>query len=846
MKSVPCQAITAKQRKRKMGFYSLSKITLVAFLFFLLGFCLPLAAQQTGPRLFFTDLESGPNTGGEQNLGTFITIYGEGFGSSRGSSIVTIGGREVARYVIWGQDNAPRSLDMIVVQPGPNVVSGNIVVTVNGRASNGMPFTVRPGKIFFAIPGSSSASDANPGTFEQPFKTIYRPRQVMEAGDTVYIKGGAFTAADPAYPSWDAVLLLFPDLNADGTEDNPIAYIGYPGDPPVLGGPRPMRRGIYMEEVNHYLIANLRFTQHSGMLELSGNGHRAIGNYSYDGIYSNSGAIGIAGDSAHLKVYGNRLRNNGEPGNKLNGSAFYIQGFGTNKDIDFGWNQIQDQRGARAIQLFGHRNGDRMDNIRIHDNWISGSELNNIVLGGSDGNTEVLGTIYVYNNIIVGSGDPGLRVNDPQGTVFIQNNVLYNNGSPGFNGEAQIYIQRAGTARITFQNNIVYAGTGQSYFLFEPGADSSSFKAASNNLLYNAGACPSWIVGCINADPQFVAIASDDFRLKAQSPAIDAGIDTGIGQDYMGVLRPQGGGYDIGAHEYTIETVARIPGKATLVSPSATISSATPAYIWNAVPDATWYLLWVNNNDVSPLILTWYTATQAGCPAGTGTCSVTPSTALAAGAGAWWIQTWNPVGYGPWSDALTFSVSSSGLPAAAILVSPSGAIASATPRFIWMAVSNASWYYLWVNDGGSSGAIKQWFTAAQAGCVSGTGSCSVTPAQTLAAGDCVWWIQTWNSAGYGPWSFALRFTVSSGNSPIAAARIPVVKTMASAMPRIGARWQCQSFREILFLQIQHAAVLRNVDEFDRQAPTNNRLPGTGSMFEEFPYDAAASEAEGLD
>jgi hypothetical protein len=291
------------------------------------------------------------------------------------------------------------------------------------------------------------------------------------------------------------------------------------------------------------------------MLELSGNGHRVVGNYSYDGIYSNSGVIGVGGNSAHLKVFGNCLRNNGEPGNKLNGSGFYLQGFGTNQDIEFAWNQVQDQRGARSIQIFGHRDGDRMDDIRIHDNLLSGAELNNIVLGGSDGSTEVLGTVYVYNNIIVGSGDPGLRVNDPQGTVYVRNNVLYNNGSPGFNGKAQVYIQRAGAGRVTLQNNIIYAQAGQDYFMFEPGADSSAFNA-SHNLVYNAGPCPSWDAACINANPLFAGIALMDFRLQAPSPAIDAGMNTSISPDYAGVPRPQGTAYDIGAHEYFTGAVA--------------------------------------------------------------------------------------------------------------------------------------------------------------------------------------------------------------------------------------------------------------------------------------------------
>ncbi len=101
---------------------------------------------------------------------------------------------------------------------------------------------------------------------------------------------------------------------------------------------------------------------------------------------------------------------------------------------------------------------------------------------------------------------------------------------------------------------------------------------------------------------------------------------------------------------------SKTPGKATLISPTGNLNGPNPVYRWNAVWNATWYLLWVDSGTVSGKIKTWYTAAQAGCASGSGTCSVTPSTFLSPGNAQWWIRTWNEFGYGPWSDGMSFVV----------------------------------------------------------------------------------------------------------------------------------------------------------------------------------------------
>jgi hypothetical protein len=98
-------------------------------------------------------------------------------------------------------------------------------------------------------------------------------------------------------------------------------------------------------------------------------------------------------------------------------------------------------------------------------------------------------------------------------------------------------------------------------------------------------------------------------------------------------------------------------------------------------------------------------------------------------------------------------------PGAATLMSPSGQINDTTPTYNWNAVSGATWYQLYVNDSTGKKKIQQWYKASEVGCASGAGTCSVTPT-TEVMGSCKWWVQTYGSVGFGPWSLpGMTFTV---------------------------------------------------------------------------------------
>jgi PKD repeat protein len=547
------------------------------------GLASPVRAQGVGPRLLFTDIESGPGTGGQDNLGAFITIYGEGFGATQGSSTVTVGGKPVARVISWGENNAAaRSMDRIVVQPGPGAISGDIKVSSGSRTSNGLPFTVRTGNIYFV--NQTTGADSNPGTYAQPWATIWRPRQTVVAGDIVYVQGGTFSTLDPAMPGWDTLVFLDTSLCATGTAAAPIAYLGYPGNPPRFANAA-ARRGIYLNQdsgpLSYYVIGNVLFGEMIESILVTGIGHRIVGNDLHDGGVGDK--VGVFGNTSAIRILGNRFDSNGTPETKY--YAIYVQGFGVNRDIDIGWNEVRDQEG-RSIQVYGHAAGDIVDDLRIHDNVLMGSDLNNLLLGGSDGGTEILGTVSVTGNVIVGSRSAeGLRVNDPGGTVTIENNTIAGNAV------AQVYIEEAGAGRVTLRNNIIVAGPGQQYYEFDAGSSPASV-VPSRNLVYGAGACEVWDTGCVNQDPHFAS--ATDYHLQAGSPAIDAGVPTSALRDHDGTPRPQGAAFDIGAFEYVgssgscvLNCSATVPGTGVAGGQVAFEATATasgcsgePAYSW--------------------------------------------------------------------------------------------------------------------------------------------------------------------------------------------------------------------------------------------------------------------------
>jgi len=99
--------------------------------------------------------------------------------------------------------------------------------------------------------------------------------------------------------------------------------------------------------------------------------------------------------------------------------------------------------------------------------------------------------------------------------------------------------------------------------------------AVYNNLttdLDNADAVgeeQNLVVDMSELDSYFVDAASHDLHLVSDAPAVDAGIDTGPGQDRDGIMRPQGDGIDVGAYEWHDGTLEPSGGAAGMPATTA-------------------------------------------------------------------------------------------------------------------------------------------------------------------------------------------------------------------------------------------------------------------------------------
>lgn len=583
-------------------------------------------AFSAAPRIFYSDLDSGPNTGGENNQGAYVTIYGNGFGSSRGGAFVTLGGEMAARYPVWTDTK-------IAFQLGRAARTGSIILNTGSAVSNAVPFTVRPGNIYFV---AKTGNDSDTGGVDAPWRTVTYARDMVAPGDIVYVRDGVATDQDDA-SGWNGCLVIGANSGSSG---NPKALVVYPGESAVIGNIKDSASGgcdigIRTKGYGEHYWTIAGFTLRGvseAILTYGDNGWRIIANdISCPNGNDQAGCLlEHAGDSIY--IYGNNIHHIGTniaPGNV---TALYhgVYLSDTTTNVQFGWNTIAYVHGCRGLQQNVNSPASDAWGLHIHDNIIHDTQCDGIVMTTVN---PAQGTVELYNNIIynAGQGPNNLEATGAwtcmnlqgwdstsavgSGAVEVYNNTMYGCGTfanpPYLGANAGLLWFAGGNAKkyLNIRDNIVYIRAGLPYILIYDVngnlcADSSncSYSRGSNNLFYGNGPAPgnTNISGSVSADPLFINAAAADFHLSPGSPAAYNGVMTPDATDFDGVVLTTSPGYPIGAFSGGTDTnqaisISIAPVFAVLTPTgfqqftTPVTGASNPAVVWS-LPESVGYL----------------------------------------------------------------------------------------------------------------------------------------------------------------------------------------------------------------------------------------------------------------
>jgi phosphodiesterase/alkaline phosphatase D-like protein len=210
---------------------------------------------------------------------------------------------------------------------------------------------------------------------------------------------------------------------------------------------------------------------------------------------------------------------------------------------------------------------DCINGIEVIGNFIAahnyGIQFNNVT-----GNSTQLG--LVVNNVISVDGTNSYGCIREDGCDYLD--IYHNTGH--INSASLPAVTLTGGSYINLQNNI-FVNTGGSYALYADTPPTAAYYSNYNDF-YATGNLAYWgttvcadltalqgangqEANSVSADPKFRDQANLDYRLTGVSPAVGAGIPTGIAQvdtsDIRGFSRPrpEGSSPDLGAYEHTFD-----------------------------------------------------------------------------------------------------------------------------------------------------------------------------------------------------------------------------------------------------------------------------------------------------
>jgi len=402
-----------------------------------------------------------------------------------------------------------------------------------------------------------NGSDDNPGTEEGPWKTLSKLDDCdFEPGDTVsFARGSSYhggfvitssgTAEAPVvFTSYgDGPLPKFTNSDIRHLNGNVILVKGshividglyFHNGPSALPGTRVVRQmgAVFIDKgAEHVIIRNCEVYDYPVGFQSYGTHCLITKNYIHDCTgflqYPGWGPVGIMVATSHHEISYNRIENYVVTGGSWgsDGGAIEVDSDNTHprEDIEIHHNVSVGNEGFLEITK-GPARGDPRD-VRVHHNISDDWQQFILFWGGRD--------------------------------CVVEHNTVLCRRPRNSNVHVVFTFPKGALENVRIRNNIFAVGEGLQVFSgVSPYSASDYDQPRDHNLYYcldgsvqDPCGMPLGPGGAVG-DPRFVDLEEMDLRLRPDSPAIDAGAETGHNLDFEGHSMPIGEAPDIGAYEF--------------------------------------------------------------------------------------------------------------------------------------------------------------------------------------------------------------------------------------------------------------------------------------------------------
>lgn len=368
---------------------------------------------------------------------------------------------------------------------------------------------------------SPTGSDSDTGEMSHPWKTISFGITQISPGDSLLIHGGTY--------SEDEIWVNY-NFKITGEPGRYLTIAAFPGEKPTITGSR--------------MLVTTRYVKIEGL--------------HFEGMIIAVGLITDVGPSDHIILYGNQFTGQESP------PIYFMcdHGIVENNLFDLGASSTShglyvmhgDSSVVRGNTLKGmYRYGihiydenkyqyagvfaPKITNLIVEKNIVIGSQTaaGIIVSPGESPNLQIeINNTVIRNNVIYKNKLAGVAIlyHGKIRNLAIYNNTICENGGG-------VYEDAVDADSVFIQNNIFYKNGSTNLNI----GDMSNLLV-SHNLYWRPNATGDNIADSnpVFQDPLFEDASQGNFRLQANSPAIDAGMD--IGLPYVGSAP------DLGAFEY--------------------------------------------------------------------------------------------------------------------------------------------------------------------------------------------------------------------------------------------------------------------------------------------------------